>query len=247
MRKPELRLARVFWALTALSFVIAFACLMIAGRAVAPDGFCGYISGSEMLLAGASTAVALFLFGLTIMATVTYRSVTLRLPEERPMPPDLRRAQFEPPARGWAQVGPSVRQTTRAGEGARTTGSARRGATLISVLASMAIIAICLTLVLQAYLHGGRFVELQQRRSRAAMACQAQIETARARGYAALPAPGEHTFDAGEGLEGTLVIEAGPQESSRTVTARVRWPGDHAAPGGHVELVTIMVPGGIGG
>ena len=153
-----------------------------------------------MLLARANTAVALFLFSLTIMATVTYGASRCAGGETDAS--DLRRAQFEPPARGWAQVGPSVRQTTCAGEGARTTGSARRGATLISVLASMAIIAICLTLVLQAYLHGGRFVELQQRRSRAAMACQAQIETARARGYAALPAPGEHTFDAGEGLRG---------------------------------------------
>ena len=118
----------------------------------------------------------------------------------------------------------------------------RRGATLVSVLAAMAIIAICLTLVLQAYLHGGRFVEMQQRRSAAALACQTQIEQARARGYAALPAPGEHGFDAGDGLEGTLVIEAGPQENSRTVTARVRWPADSAAPGGDVEFVTIMTP-----
>jgi type II secretory pathway pseudopilin PulG len=118
----------------------------------------------------------------------------------------------------------------------------RRGATLISVLASMAIIAICLTLVLQAYMHGGRFVELQQRRSDAAMACQARIERARAQGYAALPAVGEHAFDAGEGLDGTLVIEVGPQENSRTVTARVRWEKDSAAPGGDVELVTIMTP-----
>lgn len=123
----------------------------------------------------------------------------------------------------------------------------RRAATLISVLAAMAIIAICLTLVLQAYLHGGRFVELQQRRSRAALACQEQIERARARGYAALPAPGEHAFDAGEGLAGTLVIEAGPQADSRTVTARVRWTRDHSAPGGDVELVTIMTRKGIGG
>lgn len=121
------------------------------------------------------------------------------------------------------------------------------GATLISVLAAMAIIAICLTLVLQAYLQGGRFVEMQQRRSHAALACQAQIEQARSRGYAALPATGSHAFDAGEGLEGTLVIEAGPQENSRTVTARARWAGDHAAPDGSVELVTIMTPRGIGG
>lgn len=145
--------------------------------------------------------------------------------------------------------GPTPSGASGSGEAAvraPTTGSPRRGATLISVLAAMAMIAICLTLVLQAYLHGGRFVELQQRRSRAAMACQAQIETARARGYAALPEPGEHAFDAGEGLEGTLVIEAGPQENSRTVTARVRWERDDAAPGGDVELVTIMTPGGIG-
>ncbi|MGI5820157.1 MAG: type II secretion system protein [Armatimonadota bacterium] len=123
----------------------------------------------------------------------------------------------------------------------------RRGATLISVLAAMAIIAICLTLVLQAYLHGGRFVELQQRRSQAAAACQAQIEQARARGYAALPEPGEHAFAAGEGLAGTLVIEVGPREDACTVTARVRWARDDAAPGGDVELVTIMTPRGIGG
>jgi type II secretory pathway pseudopilin PulG len=198
--------------------VLILAGMLILFRSALPflgvsSGFCAAIDPGHPM-----TALLLWLAGMVAISYGVYFQAIARrdTPGRTMRTPRMTRSALQPP---------------------------RGGATLVSVLAAMAIIAICLTLVLQAYLHGGRFVELQQRRSRAALACQAQIEQARARGYSALPQPGEHAFDAGEDLQGTLVIETGPRENSRTVTARVHWPEDDAAPGGDVELVTIMAPG----
>ncbi len=121
------------------------------------------------------------------------------------------------------------------------------GATLLSTIVAMAIIALCLTMVLQAYIHGSRFVALQARRIQATAICQAQIELARARGYAALPAPGQHTFRAGDEVAtvGGLIVERGPIAGSKQVTARVSWPANERLPAGQVELITIMAARGI--
>jgi len=125
----------------------------------------------------------------------------------------------------------------------------RSGATLISVLVSIGIIAMCLTLALQAYLGGSRFVALESQRARATAACQMQIERARADGYARLPAPGEHGFEVGRDVqgEGRLVVAPGSVSNSRVITARVTWPAGERMPGGSVELVTVMTARGVGG
>ena len=118
---------------------------------------------------------------------------------------------------------------------------------MASTLVAMAIIAICLTMFLQAYVHGSRFVALEARRAQAIAACQQQIEIARARGYSALPAAGTHRFDPGDGLmlEGRLVVAAGPARGSKQVTARVSWPAGEQVPAGSVELATIMTSRGM--
>ncbi len=125
----------------------------------------------------------------------------------------------------------------------------RTGATLISVLVSIGIIAMCLTLALQAYLGGSRFVALESQRARAVAACQMQIERARANGYDRLPAPGEHGFEVGREVqgEGQLIVAPGSVSNSRVITARVSWPAGERRPGGSVELVTIMTARGVGG
>jgi len=122
----------------------------------------------------------------------------------------------------------------------------RRGATLISVIVAMGIVTMTMTLALRAHYQGSRFVALETQRTVAAAECQAQLEQARARGWARLPGVGEHEFvsQAGEGL---LTIAAGPVAGSRSITARVSWPRRDDIPAGSVELATIMSARGASG
>ena len=122
----------------------------------------------------------------------------------------------------------------------------RRGATLISVIVAMGIVTMTMTLALRAHYQGSRFVALEAQRAVAAAECQAELEQARARGWARLPGPGEREFrsDAGEGL---LSIAPGPVAGSRLITARVSWPRRDDIPGGSVELATIMSARGASG
>jgi len=99
VRTAEGRAGRTFWVLTALALLLALAVLCIGTRAVESDGFCGYVSTGEMLVAGACLATAVFLVGLTTMAVVVYRHRTSGLPDERPLLPRLGAGQFEPPGR----------------------------------------------------------------------------------------------------------------------------------------------------
>jgi hypothetical protein len=145
---------------------------------------------------------------------------------------------------------PTFRQPTITREMLEPAARERRaGATLISVLVAMAIIAMCLTMALQAYVGGSRFVALESQRAEALAACQMQIESARAQGYRRLPEAGEHGFEVGPGVagEGRIVVAPGPISESRRVTARVSWPAGERMPAGSLELVTIMTPRGIGG
>ncbi len=122
----------------------------------------------------------------------------------------------------------------------------KRGATLISVIVAMGIVAMTMTLALRAHYQGSRFVALEQQRTVAAAECHAQLERARARGFGSLPAIGEHPF-ASQAGEGTLIIEPGPVDGSRRLTARLSWPGHANLPAGSVELDTIMSARGVGG
>ncbi|MGC9318754.1 MAG: type II secretion system protein [Armatimonadota bacterium] len=220
----EARLSRLCMWLSAAAGVLCFVMWLVFGEATHNDRAFVVIDTWEILFGLPLAMWSAYGFVLLVVATSITGAAEVELSAARPSP-RLRRESLEPPRRG-----------------------RRGGATLISVLAAMAIIAICLVLVLQAYVHGGRFVALQQRRAQAAAACQLQIERARAGGYRALPSSGEHPFDAGqEPLQGTLAVESGEQPSSRTVTARVSWPEDDRSPAGAVELTTIMTPRGIGG
>lgn len=123
----------------------------------------------------------------------------------------------------------------------------RLGSTLVSSLIAMTVVAMCLVVVLQAYLHGSRFVAGQTRRAQASAACRQQIETARAGGYANLPAVGRHPFPVGDVPEpsGQLTVAEGPFAGSRIVTAQVTWPAGERTSAGNVELTTVITARGI--
>ena len=127
--------------------------------------------------------------------------------------------------------------------------NSRRGATLVSVVVAMFIITLCLTMALQGYVQGSRARLVQARRTVALAACQEQIETLRARGYAALPGVGEHSFPAyaETPLERKMRVAAGPVAGSKEIIVTVRWPRDERIPAGQVTLSTIVSARGIGG
>ena len=123
----------------------------------------------------------------------------------------------------------------------------RAGATLVSALVAMTILATCLAGVLQAYLHGSRFVVTQEHRAQASAACRQQIETARAQGFARLPAPGRQPFRIGDEPEpaGQLIVAEGPFPGSRILTAEVAWPTGDRMGAGQVELSAVITAKGI--
>jgi type II secretory pathway pseudopilin PulG len=125
----------------------------------------------------------------------------------------------------------------------------RGGMALASALVAIFIVAMCLTVLMQAFMQGSRARAIQERRLVALAACQGCIEVARARGYSALPAPGTHPFAvAGRPpMTGALQVAAGPVPKSKLLTATVAWPADEAAPAGQVVLSTIMSARGLGG
>lgn len=125
----------------------------------------------------------------------------------------------------------------------------RRGATLATAMVAMMLVAICLTMVMQAYMQGNRARHVQACRVVAEAACRGEIETARAHGYAALRPPGSYSFDvrSSRPMTGALTIAAGPVAASKLVTATVTWPADDATPAGNATLSTIMSARGIGG
>ncbi|MGD8237645.1 MAG: hypothetical protein PVH68_03785 [Armatimonadota bacterium] len=126
---------------------------------------------------------------------------------------------------------------------------ARPGATLASVTVSLLLIAICLTMLLRAYVHGSRAQRIQARRTTALAVAQEQIETLRAYGYAALPGLGRRSISvpAHEALRGSMRIRAGPVAGSREVKVTVHWPRDDRIPQGRVTLSTVMSAQGVGG
>lgn len=156
------------------------------------------------------------------------------------------RARRAPPI-PWEALDPSPPGPSAEPRAGDRRNNGQRGATLISTLVALAIITLCLTMFLQAYVHGSRFVAIEARRTQAIAACQEQVELARARGYAGLPAIGSHTFGpAGEApLQGEVVVADGPVAGSKQVTARVSWAAGEEVPAGKVELVTVMSARGI--
>jgi hypothetical protein len=80
-----------------LAVLLTLFCFGVGMAAVAPDGFCGYVSIEEMLVGGASMACAVFLLGLTIMAAIVYRHGRSSTPDERPLSRRLSADQFDPP------------------------------------------------------------------------------------------------------------------------------------------------------
>jgi len=125
----------------------------------------------------------------------------------------------------------------------------RRGATLASTVVAMGIIALCLTMALQAYVHGSRARLVQGRRTIGLAAGQEQVEMMRAGGYAALPGLGEHPFvvHTDQALQGRMRVVAGPVARSKEVTVTVRWPQDERMPAGQVTLSTVISARGVGG
>lgn len=125
----------------------------------------------------------------------------------------------------------------------------RRGATLASTLVAMFLITICLTMLLQAYVHGSRARQVQAQRTVALAACQERIEMLRVGSYAALPAPGEDSFpvQTDASLQGTVRVAPGPVAASKEVTVTVQWPGDERMPAGRVSLSTIISARGMSG
>jgi len=123
------------------------------------------------------------------------------------------------------------------------------GATLASVTVALLLIAICLTMLTQAYVHGSRAQRSQARRTLALAIAQEQIETLRAHGYAAVPGIGRYGVRAPEhrALRGTVRIQTGPVAASREVTVTVRWPRDERVPAGNVSLSTVISARGVGG
>jgi hypothetical protein len=133
------------------------------------------------------------------------------------------------------------------GRDARTTrGSSRLGASLISALIALTVIAVCSALLLQTSLMGSMLRNRVGTRARALAACQTEMESLRAAGMSSLPAFGVHAFDTGTAsLHGQTTVAPGPADGTRTVTVTVSWQPAQRLPAGRVELATIFSARGL--
>ena len=122
----------------------------------------------------------------------------------------------------------------------------RRGATLLSTAIALALAAMSLAMALQIFGLGTRARIAQAHRAAAIAACQAQIESLRANGYARLPA-GKVDFRSPDdpAVLGQLTVEPGPQPDTRQVTALAFWPNEERAPGGQATLTAVVAARGL--
>jgi len=117
-----------------------------------------------------------------------------------------------------------------------------RGAALLSVVFSLAILVAAITVTLQTYVVGARSQRLTAQRNGATAALEAQLETLRAGGFHKLAAAGVVAIPRGAlaglpGARGELAVAPGPLPGTRTVTARVTWD-EH---GPRKEELTIVM------
>jgi hypothetical protein len=122
----------------------------------------------------------------------------------------------------------------------------RRAATLLSTVISLALAAMALAMALQIFGLGTRARIAQGHRAAALAACQAQIESLRAGGYARLPA-GTIDFRSPDdpAVLGQLTVAAGPRADTRQVTALAFWPNEERAPGGQATLTAVFAARGL--
>jgi type II secretory pathway pseudopilin PulG len=121
-----------------------------------------------------------------------------------------------------------------------------RGATLVSALLALTIVAVCAGLLLQTCLMGSMLRQRVGIRAEALALCQSQMESLRAGGMHALPGVGAHAFaTGGAALRGQTTVAPGPADNTRLVTVTVTWQPAPQRPAGRVELATVFAARGL--
>ena len=122
----------------------------------------------------------------------------------------------------------------------------KRGATLISTLVGIALLAATLAGTVHVCTLAGMAVSVADSRTSALMIAETRIETLVAKGYEELPSIGLHkidgaTIDRLPNATGTFSVSEGPQPESRIITVRIKWQQRHDRQESTVTLSRIMV------
>jgi hypothetical protein len=125
----------------------------------------------------------------------------------------------------------------------------KRGATLISTLVGIALLAATVAGTVHVCTLAGMAVSLADSRTTALMIAETRIETLLVKGYEALPSIGLHkidgaTIDRLPNAAGVVSISKGPQPESRTITVRIKWQQRHDRQVSTLTLSRIMVGDG---
>ncbi|MFO7945533.1 MAG: hypothetical protein R6V19_01775 [Armatimonadota bacterium] len=127
----------------------------------------------------------------------------------------------------------------------------RRGATLISTIVAVGLLAATMAAMVHIYQISHLAVETSDYRLEALMAAESSIERMTTRGYTALPEPGSYPLeDALENLphsEGQVEVAEGPADGTKTVTVTVRWQTRDERPVSQVQLTRIFAERGMDG
>lgn len=127
----------------------------------------------------------------------------------------------------------------------------RRGATLISTIVAVGLLAATMAGMVHIYQISHLAVETSDYRLVALMAAESTIERMTARGYAALPEPGSYPLeDVLENLphsDGQVEIADGPVDGTKTVTVTVQWQTRDERPVSQVQLSRIFSERGMDG
>ncbi len=127
----------------------------------------------------------------------------------------------------------------------------RRGATLISTIVAVGLLAATMAAMVHIYQISHLAVETSDYRLVALMAAESTIERMSTRGYAALPEPGSYPLDdALDNLphsDGHVEVAAGPVDGTKTVTVTVRWQTRDERPISQVQLTRIFAERGMDG
>ena len=127
----------------------------------------------------------------------------------------------------------------------------KRGATLISTLVGIALLAATVAGTVHVCTLAGMAVSVAGSRTAALMIAETRIETVVAQGYDELPSIGFHkidgaTIDRLPNATGTVSISKGPQPGSRIITVRIKWQQRHDRQESTVTLSRMMCGDGTG-
>lgn len=126
----------------------------------------------------------------------------------------------------------------------------RRGATLISAIVGIALLATTVAAAIHIYALAGVAADVASSRSLALMAAETRLESMQARQYAELPAPGTYpisreTLAGIPNASGNVEVSAGPTASSKQVTVRIQWIQHPGRQTSSLTLSRVFAQGGM--